>query len=209
MKDINTSPAMTLLGFIQDYYARHKAMPSFADIAKLVGISVSTVSLHVNSLKEFEYLDATPTGRLTPGKNFFKRIVASTVRAGIPAYADDTSPSALLIDRYLVDVPSRTFLLTVKGQSMKDAGLLEGDTLVVTRGLIPQVGDIVVVDANGEGTVKELAQSEDGTYFLKAKNPDYPDIYPADGFEIVGVVTGEFRKYTRPEQKPKALLHSV
>lgn len=202
MKNPNTTAGQRLLSFVQDYYAKNRAMPSFAEIGKLVGLSVSTVAFHVNSLKEHGFLDATDTGRLTPGKAFFKRTLVSTVRAGLPAYADDSSPEGMLIDQYLIDTPSRTFLLTVKGESMQDAGLLPGDVVIVKRGAIAAVGDIVVVDANGEGTVKELAQHPDGEYFLKARNIAYPNIVPADGFEIVGVVVGQFRRYNR--SKPVA-----
>jgi repressor LexA len=184
-------------------------MPTFAEVGKLIGLSVSTVHFHVNALKEHNFLSATDTGRLVPGKKFFNRTVVSSVRAGALAYADDSTPESLLIDQYLIDTPSRTFLLTIKGYSMKDVGLLPGDCVVVKRGLLPQVGDIVVVEANGEGTVKELAQHPNGDYFLKARNPDYPDISPADGFEIMGVVVGEFRKYTRSRTAPHPVLQVV
>lgn len=198
----STASARHLLSFVQDYFARHKAMPSFAEVAKLVGLSVSTVHFHVNALKEHGYLGATDTGRLIPGKEFFKRQLVSTVRAGMPAYSDNSSPEGVMIDEYLVDSPSRTFLLTVKGESMKDIGIMPGDCVVVKRGALVSVGDIVVVDANGEGTVKELAQHANGELYLKARNADYPDIAPADGFEIVGVVVGQFRRYSRTKQLP-------
>jgi repressor LexA len=80
---------------------------------------------------------------------------------------------------------------------MKDAGLLPGDTVVVKRGSLAQVGDIVVVTANGDGTVKELAQHANGELYLKARNPAYSDITPADDSEIVGIVVGQFRRYER------------
>lgn len=197
MKNDSTAAARNVLPVIQDYYARHRTMPAFAEVGKLAGLSVSTVSFHINALKEYGYLGATETGRLIPGKAFFKRALVSTVRAGLPAYADDSSPEGMLIDEYLIDTPSRTFLLTIKGESMRDAGLLPGDTVIVKRGAVASIGDIVVVDANGEGTVKELAQHASGEYYLKASNPAYPDIAPAEGFEIMGVVVGQFRRYLR------------
>jgi SOS-response transcriptional repressor LexA len=151
----------------------------------------------VESLKTNGFLGATSTGRLVPGKAFFQRTVVSSVRAGLPALADDSAPEPLLIDEYLVEAPSRTFLLTVKGESMREAGLLPGDIAVVKRGALASPGDIVVVNANGEGTVKELAQHANGEMYLRARNPDYPDIAPADGFEIMGVVVGQFRRYSK------------
>ena len=192
------NPAAKLLAVIQDHYAKQRAMPSFADIARAVGISVSTVSFHVDALKAASFLGATSTGRLVPGKAFFQRMVVSSVRAGLPAFADDSAPEPLLIDEYLVDSPSRTFLLTVKGESMRDAGLLPGDIVVVKRGALASLGDIVVVNVSGEGNVKQLAQHANGEMYLQARNPDYPDIAPADGCEIMGVVVGQFRRYLKP-----------
>lgn len=173
-------------------------MPSFAEVARAVGISVSTVAFHVDALKASCFLGATATGRLLPGKAFFQRPLAGSVRAGLPAFADEPAAEGLLIDEYLVDSPSRTFLLTVKGDSMVDAGIFAGDIVVVKRGALATPGDIVVVSANGEGTVKELAQDDSGELYLRARNPDYGDIEPAEGFEVMGVVVGQFRRYSKP-----------
>ncbi|MGQ2921488.1 MAG: LexA family protein [Hydrogenophaga sp.] len=207
MKEEKREAASKVLAAIQDHFATHRAMPSFADVARAVGISVSTVAFHVDVLKERRLLGATTTGRLTPGSGFFQRSVVSSVRAGMPALVDESAPEPLLIDEYLIDTPSRTFLLTVKGESMVEAGLLPGDIVVDKRGVIANPGDIVVVNANGEGTIKELAQDADGDLFLRARNPAYPDIEMADGFEVMGVVTGQFRQYPRAKARhrgPKA-----
>lgn len=197
MKAEKTESAGRVLAAIQDHFAKQRAMPSFADVARAAGISVSTVAFHVEALKANGYLGATDTGRLVPGKAFFQRPLAGSVRAGLPAFADEPAAEGMLIDDYLVDTPSRTFLLTVKGDSMADAGIFAGDIVVVKRGALASPGDIVVVNANGEGTVKELAQDEAGELYLKARNPDYPDIQPAEGFEVMGVVVGQFRRYSR------------
>lgn len=204
VKNDRTGSAGKVLAAIQDHFAKQRAMPSFAEVARAVGVSVSTAAFHIDALKAAGFLGATPTGRLTPGKAFFQRQMAGAVRAGLPAFADEPAAEGLLIDEYLVDTPSRTFLLTVKGESMVDAGLFPGDVLVVKRGALAVPGDIVVVNANGEGTVKELAQDEAGELYLRARNPAYPDIAPAEGFEVMGVVTGQFRRYTRNRGKPSA-----
>jgi SOS-response transcriptional repressor LexA len=200
----DSTAATRVLGLIQDHYAKQRAMPTFAQVAQLAGISVSTAAFHIESLKASGYLSATDTGRLTPGKAFFQRVFAGYVRAGVPAYADASAGDGLLIDEYLVDAPSRTFLLTVKGESMSDAGLLPGDTVVVKRGAVAEPGDIVVVDANGEGTIKELARNAGGELFLRARNPAFADIWPVDGFELMGVVVGQFRRYARGQTRTKA-----
>ena len=100
----------------------------------------------------------------------------------------------LTIDEFLVDSPSRTILLTVKGDSMIDAGLQPGDYIVVDKGGGARVGDIVVAIVDNEFTLKYLAQDKRGPY-LKAGNPAYPPIRPQGRLEIFGLVTGSFRKY--------------
>ena len=184
------------LDAIQDYYASRRAMPSFGALAKLVGISVSTVADAVAKLKAMGFLRASETGRLQPGARFFERQLLGPVQAGQPAAAPELQSEGLLIDEYLIDAPTRTFLLTVRGESMRDAGLLPGDTVVVKRGAIPAMGDIVVAMLSGECTVKQLA-FERGALCLRARNSEFADIYPADDFEIVGVVVGQFRRYAR------------
>lgn len=186
------------LAALQDYYATNRAMPSFGALAKLTGVSVSTVADAVGKLKAYDFLRASETGRLQPGKRFFERQMLGRVRAGLPAEAEDGPPEGLLIDEYLVDTPAQTVLLTIKGESMRDAGLLPGDVVVVRRETQAKAGDIVVamVDRD-EMTVKQLAQTADGTQYLRARNPVYPDIFPTEQLRIVGVVIGQFRRYAR------------
>jgi SOS-response transcriptional repressor LexA len=159
-KTDRTESAGKVLTAIQDHFAKQRAMPSFADVARAVGISVSTVAFHVDALRANGFLGATSTGRLVPGKAFFQRPMAGSVRAGLPAYADEPAAEGLHIDEYLVDTPSRTFLLTVKGESMVEAGIFAGDIVVVKRGALASPGDIVVVNANGEGTSRSWRKTK-------------------------------------------------
>ncbi len=179
---------------LQDYYARHQVFPSYLAIAKIVGLkSTSSVSAFITRLKADGYLEAKDR-RLRPGARFFDRpLVQSRVAAGLPAMAFDAPPDGLAIDAHLVRRPSRTFLITVKGDSMVDAGLLPGDTIVVERGHAANAGDIVVAVVDGAYTVKRLAR-ENRKFVLAPENKAYPVLRP-DPLEIVGVVVGSFRKY--------------
>lgn len=76
----------------------------------------------VNRLKDDGYLDFAPDKRLQPGKRFFERELADTIRAGQPHQANNAAPDIISIDEYLIDSPSRTIMLTVKGDSMVEAG---------------------------------------------------------------------------------------
>jgi len=101
------------------------------------------------------------------------------------------------IDDYLVPDPNRTFLARVKGDSMKDASLLDGDMVVVQKNCLTKVGDIVVAVIDGRVTVKYLRQQPDGRLYLQAANPAFADILPEGELEILGVVVGQFRSYRR------------
>lgn len=183
------------LAQLQDYYAAHRALPSLASLGNLVGLrSKSSASALANRLKVAGYLTSTPDRRLAPAERFFERVVADYVRAGLPQAANDTGHETLAIDAYLVTRPSRTILLSVKGDSMVEAGLMEGDHIVVDRGQPAVVGDIVVAIVDNQFTVKYLAKDKRG-FFLKPGNPAYPTIRPEGELEIHGVVIGSFRKY--------------
>lgn len=183
------------LGKLRDYYAKHRVLPSFATIASLVGLkSTSAVSAMVKRMKAEGYLDSSPDRRLQPGKLFFEREILDSVQAGLPRPANDSRGEAMSIDEYLIQNPSRTVLLTVKGDSMIDAGLLPGDTVIVNRAAPAGENDIVVAIVDNEFTIKYLAQDKNG-FYLKPGNKGYPPIRPREHLELYGVVVGMFRKY--------------
>jgi repressor LexA len=179
---------------LQDYFARHQVFPSYLAIANIVGLkSTSSVSALVGRLVAEGYLE-TKDRRLRPGARFFERpMVQSRVAAGLPAMAFDAPVDGLAIDAHLVQRPSRTFLVNVKGDSMIDAGLMPGDTLIVERDCAANAGDIVVAIVEDAYTVKRLAR-ENRKFILKPENKAYLVLRP-DPLEIVGVVVGSFRKY--------------
>ena len=183
------------LAKIRDYYAEHRVLPSFAGVAKLVGLnSTSAVAAMVHRMKAVGYLDSAPDRRLQPGKRFFERQVADAIQAGLPQAANDVLPEAFNIDEYLIDSPSRAVLLEIKGESMVDAGLMPGDTVIVKKGAPAKAGNIVVAIVDREYTVKYLAKDKAG-FYLKPGNKDYKDIHAKDHLEIFGLVVGAFRKY--------------
>jgi len=183
------------LARLQDYYAKHRVLPSYARIGALAGLSSkASVAEMVLRLKTEGFLESTPDRRLKPGRRFFERALAESVRAGLPSPAADTAPEALTIDEHLVANPSRTILVKVKGDSMIDAGILDGDTVVVEKRATADVGDIVVAILENEFTLKRLARDK-GRVVLKPENKAYPVIRPGDDLEIFGVVVGQFRSY--------------
>jgi len=183
------------LAKLRDYYARHRVLLSYSRIGSLVGLSSkASVAQMVQRLKGEGFLESSPDRRLKPGPRFFERSFAgSKVAAGLPSTVADDLQDDVAIDQELVRHPSRTVLVTVKGDSMIDAGLLPGDKVVVERRHTAAEGDIVVAIVDNESTIKRLVK-ERGRFILKPENKAYPVLRPKE-LEIFGVVVGSFRKY--------------
>jgi DNA polymerase V len=115
---------------------------------------------------------------------------ASRVAAGAPVPADDLREAEIDLNAHLVRHPASTFMVTVKGDSMRDAAIHDGDLLLVDSSIEARNGKVVVAVINGELTVKRLETSAKGLR-LMPENPDYqPIVVPEDAsFFIWGVVT--------------------
>ncbi|MHB8730137.1 MAG: LexA family protein [Sulfuricaulis sp.] len=180
---------------LQDYYTRHRVLPSYSAIGKLIGLaSKASVADMVLRLKGEGFLESTPGKRLKPGRRFFERPFAESIRAGLPSPAADLGPDILTIDDYLVPHPSKTVLIRVKGDSMIGAGIQPDDVVVVEKRTSANVGDIVVAIVDNEFTLKRLGR-ERGRIVLKPENKSYPVIRPKGELEIFGVVVGQLRRY--------------
>jgi len=180
---------------LQDYYARHRALPSYASIGGLLGLrSKSSVAALVARLKLAGFLESTPDRRLAPTRRFFERPLAETpVHAGLPNPVEDTPTDALTIDDYLIERPSQTVLVRVKGDSMQEAGILDGDLAVVEKRNTARRGEIVIAIVDNQFTLKRL-DTERGRFILRPENKAYPVIRPEGSLEIFGVMVGLVRK---------------
>ncbi len=186
------------LKHLQDYYARFRGLPSYNRLSELLGLaSRSAVGKVLQRLRLAGYLDRTPDGVWVPSARFFERVVAdASVPAGLPVSLSDVGARPFAIDQYLIGAPSRTVLVPVRGDSMIDAGIHEGDVAVVECDTRPGKGDIVVAIVDGEYTLKTL-EREGGQYVLKPANNRYPTIRPKGRLEIFGLVVGLIRKYRK------------
>ncbi len=113
-----------------------------------------------------------------------------SVRAGFPSPADDYVEKRIDLNEVLIQHREATFFLRVRGHSMTDAGIDDGDELIVDRAITPEHNRIVVAAVDGELTVKRFYQ-RNGVVKLLAENSQYPDIEFKTGQEMViwGVVT--------------------
>jgi repressor LexA len=201
------------LARLRDHYARFGVLPSYSGICELVGFrSKASSAKLVARLRGLGYLRLAPDGRLAPDERFFERPLVAAVRAGAPDLGQEVAhevaheaphqapheaaTEALTIDRFLIERPSETVLVRVKGESMRDAGILHGDLVVVERHLEARAGDFVIALVDGALTLKEF-NVEDGQVVLKPHNPEFETITASFDLEILGVVTGVVRKVAR------------
>lgn len=198
------------LGKLQDYFAREKIIPSTTQLSALWNVKArSWTHQIVQRLKEEGFLENAPGGRVRPAPRFFERTVGHRVRAGLPQQAFDVQPELLRIDDYLIEKPSQTILFPVKGDSMVDLGILEGDMVIIERGNTAPVGQVVLAIVDNEFTLKVLARDQEG-YYLEARNEkhsgDYPPIRPGQKLEIYGLYVGLIRKTHPAGHRPGSHL---
>lgn len=126
-------------------------------------------------------------------------LFATKVAAGFPSPADDYVEKRLDVSEFLIDHAASTFFVTIKGDSMIDAGLLPGDKVVVDRSKTPGIGDIVLAVVDREFTIKIYDYGANKMPRLVPANSSgtYKPIYirPDMQFEIFGVVIGSFRRF--------------
>ncbi|MBS3916476.1 MAG: LexA family transcriptional regulator [Sulfuritalea sp.] len=185
------------LGRLRDYFADARRIPSHQRIAALMGFASKTAAKKLlDRLEQAGFLERTPDNDAwMPAKRFFERPLAGTsVRAGAPDMVEGAAGEPFLVDDYLVRTPSRTVMVPVKGDSMIEAGIHDGDIVVVERSKAARSGDIVIAIVDNEFTLKELG-TERGRFVLKPRNKAYPVIRPKGELELFGVVTGLVRRY--------------
>ena len=95
-------------------------------------------------------------------------LAAGAISAGFPSPAEEYIELAIDLNKELIKHPAATFYARVKGSSMIDAGIADGDLLIIDKALEPKDGDIAVCFIDGEFTLKRLALKEDGLYLMPA-----------------------------------------
>lgn len=139
-------------------------------------------------------MSAEILGRVEPNQSIFLPLYSDQISAGFPSPAQDYIERTLDLNELCISHPSSTFLVRVSGDSMKDAGIFDGDMLVVDRSVTAIHGSIVVAAVNREFTVKELCLKP--VRKLLPHNKAYqPILLNEQGdFEIFGVVVSVVRK---------------
>lgn len=171
-------------------------MPGYKEIMTLVEFkSKNAVYKLINKMVDDEIIDKDSNGRLTPMKIFGQVPLLGLVEAGIPTSVEEDNSKFLSLDEYMLgDKRSPTYLLEVKGDSMIDEGIREGDLVLAERRGDPKDGDIVIAEVDGGWTMKYF-KKKGNLIYLKAANRNYSPIYPQYDLKVAAIVRGVIRKY--------------
>jgi repressor LexA len=203
-----TERQQQVLDYIKTAVETRGYPPSVREIGDAVGLSSpSSVHAQLNSLVEAGMIKRDPTkpraimitdDRPTPAAVDNRRTrevpVLGRIAAGAPILAAEQVEEFMALPVELVgDGP--VFLLEVKGDSMIDAGIHEGDLVAINRQPDARDGEIVAALIDGEeATVKRL-QRKDGKVYLHSENPAYAPMVFSDGVELIGKVVSVLRRY--------------
>ncbi len=183
-----------ILEFLRAFTAENGYAPSVREICAAVGLrSTASVHYHLAELKRQGQIDIDENKNraitLSEAHQPGRIPIIGTVAAGMPILAQEN------IEGYLPwDGDDTCFALRIQGYSMINAGILDGDHVVVRPQSTADTGDIVVALLDDEATVKRFRRDTHGGIWLLPENPDYQ---PLDGryAKILGKVKAVYREY--------------
>lgn len=196
-----TKRQQEILQYLRDAHSRTGIMPSTRELQHYFGFASQTAAMsHLRALARkgaIQRLPGKARAVILPETLNRARIVDVPIYGQIAAgMAQDVEPQAngcVSIDITTLGIPrhARTFALRVRGDSMIDAHICSGDT-VILEFREPRKGDIVAALIDGETTLKRYLVQK-GKPYLKAENPAYPDLIPARELVIQGVLVALIR----------------
>lgn len=177
--------------FLEQYIDRNGRAPSMDEIAKATGLWKRSVEIVLKGLEKIGFIEITPgisRGIRLVGGDMRRIPLVGDVKAGPPAWAQEEVVEYLRVDRNIVPFDN-PMALRVDGYSMRDAGMLPGDIVLVRQQQTANNGDTVVAYLNGGLTVKQF-EYRDRTIRLLPANPAYKphEVTAEDEFQIVGRV---------------------
>jgi repressor LexA len=177
------------------YIRSYERPPTIREIGKELGLAAATVQEHVNALREKGYIEKN---EIAPRNLFAAAIqlpLAGLITAGVPIEAIEER-EVMAVPASLVMDGANSYVLKVKGQSMIEDGILDGDFVIVERNPSPKNGDVVVALLdNAFATLKRFYREPDRIR-LQPANSSMDPIYVRD-LSIQGVVRAVIRQFAR------------
>jgi len=178
------------------FFRENRRMPTYAEMMGLLEVrSKSVVYFWVQKLISKGLLEKDRR-HLRPARRAFPLPLVGDIQAGIPAPAEEELRDVVSLDEYLITNPDSTFLVRVRGDSMIDEGIMEGDLVLVEKDREAKSGDIVLAEVDGQWTMKYL-RTRGGDTILESANRNYPPIRARSELRLGGVITAVLRKYGR------------
>lgn len=201
-----TVKQQAVLDFVQTHHRQHGHHPTLREIQAHFGFaSPFAATRHLQALarkgvltrvagKARAFISAAQKFRRSPLADI---PLYGTIPAGLPTAAEQEPDTYVSVDLGALGLraSTRLFALRVRGDSMTGAGILDGDTVFLTP-RDPRPGNIVAALLDGESTLKRYLVQR-GQPFLRAENPRYPDLLPAEELFIQGVMVGLLRRQPR------------
>lgn len=183
------------LAALRRFYRSNKRLPTYSELCRIMGFCSKNAAFRLaKRLIDEGYIEKDATGRLQPKGDRLGIPLVGYVQAGFPSPAEEELIDTLSLDDYLIERPEASFLLKVSGDSMLEAGIHEGDLVIVERGRAPKSGDIVLACVDDEWTLKYY-RLEGGAILLVPANPKYHVIRPKAELTLGGIVRAVIRRY--------------
>jgi repressor LexA len=194
MRPFNQTYLDDILKFVNKYYQENRKAPTIIQVSKGVGVPRSTTHRYLQELSKrgmLEYdrgiLSAPQSAKMKTA--YISAPLVGSIQCGSPEEEEE------LVEEY-VSLPVSLFgkgefyILRAKGDSMVDAGINEGDLLIIDRSLNPHDGNIAVCFIDGDFTVKRLSVRADGIYLTPA-NASFPELKVSEdsNFQVWGIVS--------------------
>ena len=178
----------------RSFHREHKRPPSFREIAQLFGYKSKNAAYELaQKLIQHGLISRDKQGKLLLDSLSGIKLLG-TVQAGWPSPAEEELVDVLSLDEYLIKHPDQSYLIKVTGDSMIDAGIHQGDLVLVERGRTPRDQDIIIAQVDGEWTMKYY-EKRGNQVKLIAANKKYAPIIPKRELVVGGVVMAVIRKY--------------
>lgn len=205
MTEALTEKQRAVLDFIEDYQLAHGKSPTLREMREHFKVrSDNSILKHLAALQQKGFIqkDDTPRGigllqavkEKLSGSGGVKLPVLGFIPAGGPVLTEEYINGWITVGDDLAKSSRNYFALEVTGSSMIDAGIFEGDLVLVDMKKEPKDQDIVVALVDNENTLKRLIKKNGQTY-LKAENKNYKDIHPLAELQVQGVVTALIRRF--------------
>ncbi len=201
-----TEKQQAVLDFIEEYQTAYGKSPTIKEMKENFNVnSDNSILKHLKALGEKGFIkkDDTPRGikllrsvkDKLMGMGGISLPILGHIPAGGPVASEEYTTGWMNVGEDLASNAKDFFLLQVTGNSMIDAGIFEGDLVLVNTKKTPRDKDIVVALVDNDNTLKRFVNSN-GKVYLKAENKDYSDIYPENELMVQGVVTSLIRQYS-------------